>query len=201
MLRPWRKVPAGVKVTREPPTGEVTTPPLLLAALPSADETPVPGVVVASAPKPRLVRAVEGLERSDRLLAGLSGVKPRLAAAAPLARFAFPMGEVTTPPPLFAALPSADETPVPGVVVASAPKPRLVRAVEGLERSDRLLAGFSGVKPRLATAAPLARFAFPTGEVTTPPLLLAALPSADETPEPNWIAGVPGTISGGPLCI
>jgi len=55
---------------------------------------------------------------------------------------------VTTPPLLLAALPSADETPVPGVVVASAPKPRL-----------------------------------------------------DETPEPNWIAGVLGTISGGPLCI
>ena len=119
-------------------------PPLLLTPLPSAVATPAPGVVVASAPKPRLVSAVEGLERSDRLLAGFSGVKPRLAAAAPVARLAFPTGEVTTPPLPLAAAPSAAGTPEPGVVVASAPKPRLTSADEELGTSDRLFAGLNG---------------------------------------------------------
>ena len=125
-------------------------------------------------------------------MVGFSGVKPRLAAAAPPARLALPTGEVTRPPLLLAALPSATATPVPGIVVAIALRPRFVCAAAALERSDRLLAGLSGVKPRLAAAAPLARLAPPTGEVTTPPLLLAALPNASTTPEPIWIAGTTG---------
>ena len=56
--------------------------------------------------------------------------------------------------------PVTDATVAPPALeafVAAVPSPKLERAAATVETSDRLLAGFSGVNPRLVAAAPLAR--------------------------------------------
>jgi hypothetical protein len=73
------------------------------------------------------------------------------------------------------------------LTVAIEPSPRLVLAVAALARSERLLALFKGVNPRLATAAPGANDATTlpvVGDIVNDPSALVTEPTAVTHPNP-----------------